>query len=519
MRKKSFYKIRDVDPVRKKYLAIAIAIFLCFALILTLVLINQLDRIDQIHATSTRDQIVSIKREFLQDSVNNTIDFIEESKLIHESRLEERIHQLKVYVQTHQRDYSIDDIREYFEGKTVGENLVIWIVDVKKKINYVNDDASEMHALEKIIDFNDQHLFFRLEVIPFNNYTIYLGALNQEVKNAVEESLRRRIYGDIYFQDSYMWVNEVIDFDGGKDYAVRLIHPNLKETEGTLLSTDMEDIAGGKPYLEELEGIKRDGELFFNYFFKKLGTEELAEKMTYAKLYDEYNWVVAMGVYYDNLQDYINDASENSRTERNRGLLTVALSALLLLLVGILVFLWSEKRYYSKSTQKLKDEIDMDLLTGAGSRKAGLVKLQESFRKFKEQQEMYSLLMLDLDDFKHINDTYGHDTGDRVLVEIVKRIKEVIREEDGLYRWGGEEFVILAKGITPENLDILIDKVLKAVEGSKCIQEGANVPTTVSIGATNYLENDETYESALIRADQALYESKKSGKNKGTKFF
>lgn len=98
----------------------------------------------------------------------------------------------------------------------------------------------------------------------------------------VDEAVKRRIYLEIhgyqFSNDAYIWVNEVIDYAGGADYAIRRIHPNMKDTEGMYLSTDMTDIAGNLPYLTELEGIKEDGELFFNYFFKKKGCDVVSEK-------------------------------------------------------------------------------------------------------------------------------------------------------------------------------------------------------------------------------------------------
>lgn len=335
----------------------------------------------------------------------------------------------------------------------------------------------------------------------------------------METALRERIYNDFYFGDAYIWVNEVLDYAGGKDYGKRLIHPNLPETEGLLLSTDMEDVAGGKPYLEELEGVRQKGEIFFTYYFKKLTTDSIEKKITFARLYEPYDWIVAMGVYYDNLEEHIAAASNETAAQRKISLSLVGLISVSLILVGSVAFLWAERVYYTRSTGVLKTELETDLLTGAGSRRAALAAISAAFQSFKASGGLYSLFMLDLDDFKIINDSYGHDIGDSVLVRVVASIKKVIREEDILCRWGGEEFILLTRGLAPENLDLLINKILAAVEQSSCNQEGLDIKTTISIGATCFLESDTSYDDALKRADNGLYRSKRSGKNKGTKVF
>lgn len=101
--------------------------------------------------------------------------------------------------------------------------------------------------------------------------------------------------------DGYLWINAVRDYAGGDGYAYRFVHPNLPETEGMPLSTGMQDIKGNTPYLTELEGVKKDGEIFFDYWFKKMDSEVIQHKLTFAKLYKPYDWIVATGVYLDDV--------------------------------------------------------------------------------------------------------------------------------------------------------------------------------------------------------------------------
>ena len=93
---------------------------------------------------------------------------------------------------------------------------------------------------------------------------------------------------------------------GGENYAIRKIHPNLTDTEGMLLSTSMQDITGAYPYLEELEGIREHGEILYTYHFKNLLNDEIQLKVTYACYYEPFQWIVAMG---EPIADIANRAS------------------------------------------------------------------------------------------------------------------------------------------------------------------------------------------------------------------
>ena len=278
----------------------------------------------------------------------------------------------------------------------------------------------------------------------------------------------------------------------------------------------MEDIAGNLPYLQELEGIREHGEIFFRYNFKKLESEEIGEKLTYARVSDDYDWIIAMGIYYDTIDAYYESAREASEREVRKSMGVLFASGLVVLLLGMSWFLVLEERYFRMSNKELKEELATDELTDAKSRRAGMQKLKEKFSKFSSSGGDCALLLMDLDDFKHINDTYGHDTGDRVLYQVVKSIKESIRETDTIYRWGGEEFVILAEGMNPDTLQTFMSKVLEAVKDVEISIEDTSINVTTSIGATFFREDDKSFEDGLKRADQALYESKKNGKGIGT---
>lgn len=133
-------------------------------------------------------------------------------------------------------------------------------------------------------------------------------------------------------------------------------------------------------------------------------------------------------------------------------------------------------------------------------------------RKILNNRLKYDVLvMCDIDNFKTINDTYGHQTGDELLKTIAKNLSKILRNEDTLLRYGGDEFTILFKNCTMEDIKRKLDKVKE----NKFSINDSTVTITMSFGITEYTEG-KGLEEAISEADQALYESKKLGKNKVT---
>jgi diguanylate cyclase (GGDEF)-like protein len=122
------------------------------------------------------------------------------------------------------------------------------------------------------------------------------------------------------------------------------------------------------------------------------------------------------------------------------------------------------------------------------------------------------VIILDIDLFKNVNDTYGHYTGDRVIQEFTSILQEHCRKTDTIGRWGGEEFIIIASQTDK-------DSIIKFAEHIRSIIEDYNFATvnhiTASFGATLY-KKDQTIEETIARADKALYASKHNGRNKVT---
>jgi len=165
------------------------------------------------------------------------------------------------------------------------------------------------------------------------------------------------------------------------------------------------------------------------------------------------------------------------------------------------------------ATERLRTELQnlaaRDSLTDAYTRRHMNEACQQELERSRRQGHVMALLLMDLDHFKHINDTHGHQQGDQVLVDFVTRVKALLRRHDQLGRFGGEEFMLLL----PETP---LEEALAVAERIRAMADPSETPLncSVSIGiTTNRLDND-TLDTLLARADKALYRAKENGRNR-----
>ena len=174
----------------------------------------------------------------------------------------------------------------------------------------------------------------------------------------------------------------------------------------------------------------------------------------------------------------------------------------------------NKKQMYSQYEQLAEDAQAVamkDKLTGAATRIKFDVVLEDLINiAYRFDDQKFTLMMLDIDNFKKVNDTYGHDYGDIVLKEVAKVVKEYIRESDTFARWGGEEFVILSPLVNLENSYIFANKIRESISNIK-FEKIEQV--TCSFGMVAYTKGD-TEAGIMKRADELLYKAKHNGKNR-----
>lgn len=169
--------------------------------------------------------------------------------------------------------------------------------------------------------------------------------------------------------------------------------------------------------------------------------------------------------------------------------------------------------------EQIKKLIDYDELTGMYNRRKLLNSMDENFSLFKRYQANTCVIMLDIDDFKQVNDTFGHSVGDKVIKHVADIFSQNIRECDSLGRLGGEEFGVILPNTGIDQAHQLAKRLQRNVAGHVCAIDADNsITVTVSIGVSEFLPNDSDASLALNRADEAMYLSKNSGKNRVSVF-
>jgi diguanylate cyclase len=251
---------------------------------------------------------------------------------------------------------------------------------------------------------------------------------------------------------------------------------------------------------------------FFKYFYKEKNIEQFKEKYECVcdlfieeegyifKYMDDTNWI-----------DYI----LRHRDETNKVKIKYE-DKLYYFSVGV-ALVSPEKGFYSAvfsditREEMYKIELERlavtDTLTGIGNRRFYTAKIDELISLAKRYKFPLSLIMLDIDHFKQVNDKHGHGVGDNMLIEYTKLIAGMIREADVFCRIGGEEFVIIVPHIDAISATKLAEKIRKKVAEHKVV-----VPITISLGVTQYIQGEDA-DHILTRVDEALYEAKENGRD------
>jgi len=154
-----------------------------------------------------------------------------------------------------------------------------------------------------------------------------------------------------------------------------------------------------------------------------------------------------------------------------------------------------------------------DALTGIANRRLLTDRLREESERAKRYSRPLCLVMVDIDRFKAINDSHGHEIGDNVLVEVVRVLEAEIREHDLCGRWGGEEFLVMMPETTRDHAVLSMERLRQAVASLRVRVNDDSLSVTVSLGMAE-LRADENYSSAINRADVALLRAKRNGRDR-----
>ena len=173
-----------------------------------------------------------------------------------------------------------------------------------------------------------------------------------------------------------------------------------------------------------------------------------------------------------------------------------------------------EKAYdmIRNKNKELNELLITDGLTKLFTRGYLMKKIREEKIRHKRYKASFSLIMCDIDHFKKVNDTYGHDAGDLVLIEVSNLMKDESREQDIVARWGGEEFMIFLPETTMEEAYVVAKRILEALRAKVYAYEDQQISVTMSFGLAMYTP-EETIDDLIKKADEKLYEAKNNGRD------
>lgn len=166
-----------------------------------------------------------------------------------------------------------------------------------------------------------------------------------------------------------------------------------------------------------------------------------------------------------------------------------------------------------QTEEALEAAARLDPLTGLLNRRALMSKIKSEEIRFSRSERSFCLLMADIDHFKHINDTYGHDAGDCVLKVLSGLMTDALRLQDSIGRWGGEEFLIMLPETDINGATFVAEKLRLTIQNHDFLYHEHQLSITVSFGISPY-DDTMTIDSCLKKADDNLYRAKKQGRNR-----
>ncbi len=169
------------------------------------------------------------------------------------------------------------------------------------------------------------------------------------------------------------------------------------------------------------------------------------------------------------------------------------------------LFFWRIDKL-KKINEQLKINLNIDKLTGILNRRA----FDEDIKNLGEQNGSYSLIFIDIDNFRDFNNRFGHDVGDSVLVKVGQTIQAKVRERDRVYRYGGEEIVLLLRDCNKTNAWKMAETIRSQISE---LDNGSYPQITISLGVSSYPDDGKTINDLIVASDQALLKAKHSGKN------
>jgi diguanylate cyclase (GGDEF)-like protein len=357
----------------------------------------------------------------------------------------------------------------------------------------------------------------------FEPYDWFIGTGEYvvDVESDIKARLLKRIDNIRYGTNGYVFV---VDYQGNvlSHYSEDFVGKNKMEVR------DQQGVS----IVEEIIKIAKKKEGFFYYESPLMpSTGKPADKVSFIKGLADWEWAIGTGAYIREIESYLSEREKFIDQQNKSEFLKILwLSLFVTLFFVALSFMLSNylaRRFSLYESRINKDFSELntikeqlqhqalhDVLTNLPNRVLLADRLSQSMLQSQRHNNLLAVVFLDLDGFKHVNDSYGHDLGDELLIIISLRMKEALRESDSLARIGGDEFVaVLADLTTVEDCEPILERLLLAASDPVTV-DNVELKVSASIGVTIYPQDNVSADQLMRHADQAMYVAKESGKNR-----
>ncbi len=353
-----------------------------------------------------------------------------------------------------------------------------------------------------------------IKYVPVYNLIIGSGEYVDNMKKKIIKRIIERIMLIRYGKNNYFYVI--------KPNGVLLANPMYKEQIGTNV-LNLKD-QKGKYFIKEIisKAMSNKNGAFVTYEWINPLTNRVEKKLAFV-IYNKYiDAIIGSGLYYrQDIEEFMKKEKKSLKKEFAYINFSILAVILIMLMISTAVSFYLSKRLknifnaFNEKTKILLEKVDFeakhDALTNVPNRKFFNEKLKEEFYRAKRYNFPLSIAMIDIDRFKKINDTYGHEAGDIVLKKLASFINGKIRKSDFFARWGGEEFMLIFPHTDIDKAFKICEKLKEELQTNKKIQHP--VKFTVSCGITT-LKPGDNIDSLLKRVDDALYLAKNNGRDR-----
>ncbi len=394
---------------------------------------------------------------------------------------------------------------------TIAENSLMGIFIYQDKYKYVNP------AISKMIGYSAEELYkiSPVDLVEDSMKAEFIKTIKRRLKGekfpkkydnihfitkSGESKLARLMVETIEYKDGYAGLGTIIDMTDMKKISnkLKMLAQAVEQTDDMVMITDKEGIITYVNDAYIIQSGYRHNELIGKT--PRVVKSDMHNKEFYEKLWA----IISSG-------QSFSGTIINKKKNKDLYHIEATITPIIDNKNEITSYVATAKDITDKikMQEELNKRANLDSLTGAYNRYKGNEIIDSIFDKFHRYNSGFALLMLDIDYFKKINDTYGHDVGDMILVRLSELISMHMRKSDYLIRWGGEEFIIISEHLDDKKAQKFGKKLKIIVEAYEFDQD---IKLTISIGVTAVRTSD-TKQTILKRVDDALYEAKDAGRN------